>query len=221
MPSTLLRLAILISGNGSNLQAIIDAIAEGRLQAQIVVVVSNKEHVYGLERAQRAGIATVVISQHQFKDHLEYEHALQTCLDSYQPDLIILAGFMRILSKAFVDHYPLRILNIHPSLLPKYPGLKTHQRALAAKDTVHGVSIHIVTAELDSGPIIAQMTTAIVSEDNEHTLENKIHTLEHQLYPKVIQWYAQGRLQLTTTGIFLDGKKLPKIGIQVLEVRKE
>src|SRR5262249_13772005 len=161
--------------------------------AKICVVVSNQPNAYGLERAQRAGIPTVVLPHQQFSSREKYDHALQICLDSYHPDLIILAGFMRILSASFVEHFHNRILNIHPSLLPKYPGLHTHQKVLDAKDQFHGATVHVVTAELDCGQIIAQAKTAVEPQDDVNTLKEKVHILEHQLYPEVIRLYALGR----------------------------
>jgi phosphoribosylglycinamide formyltransferase-1 len=179
-------LAVLISGNGSNLQAIIDAIEGGELPAKIAVVISNKPNAYGLERARKVGIATEVVAHQENETREAYDTALQQCLEKYAPKVIVLAGFMRILTPAFVAHFQGRILNIHPSLLPKYPGLHTHQRALAAGDRTHGVTVHIVTPELDAGPILGQRECKITPEDTEETLKQKIQKLEHQLYPEVI-----------------------------------
>ncbi|HVV68300.1 MAG TPA: phosphoribosylglycinamide formyltransferase [Gammaproteobacteria bacterium] len=208
-----LRLAILISGNGSNLQAIIDAIAAG-LPAKISVVISNQEQAFGLVRAARAGIPVKILSHKAFPDRTSYDAALQSCLDEYQPELIILAGFMRILSDEFVRHFHPRLLNIHPSLLPKYPGLNTHQQALANGDSTHGVTVHIVTPEVDAGPIIAQAATRITLEDTTDSLKAKVQQLEHQIYPEVIRLYAEGRLQLHDNGVSLDGQLLPVQGGQ-------
>lgn len=182
-------LAVLISGNGSNLQAIIDAIAAGKLLAKIAVVISNKADAYGLERARKAHIPTEVIAHQEGETRAAYDASLRQCLEKYAPQLIVLAGFMRILTPAFVERFKGRILNIHPSLLPKYPGLHTHRQVLAAGDVTHGVTVHIVTAELDAGPTLGQMQCDVTPEDTEETLRQKIQQLEHQLYPEVIrQW---------------------------------
>jgi phosphoribosylglycinamide formyltransferase-1 len=206
-----LTLAVLISGNGSNLQAIIDAIASG-LPARISVAISNQEQAFGVVRAQHAGIPVKILPHKAFPDRDSYDLALQSCLDEYQPDLIILAGFMRILGDDFVRHFQPRMLNIHPSLLPKYPGLNTHQQALTNKDKVHGVTVHVVTPEVDAGPVIAQATINITQEDTTDSLKAKIQQLEHQIYPEVIRLYAEGRLQLRKDGVSLDGQLLPECG---------
>jgi phosphoribosylglycinamide formyltransferase 1 len=172
----LLSIVILISGHGSNLQAIIDAIRNG-LAVEIRAVISNRADAFGLQRAQQAGIPTHVISE---------EAQLQSQIDAYAPRLIVLAGFMQRLSADFVQHYEGRIINIHPSLLPKYRGLHTHRRVLAAGETLHGVTVHFVTAELDAGPIISQASLTIEPTDTEASLEQRIHTLEHRLYPEVL-----------------------------------
>lgn len=195
-----LKLVVLISGNGSNLQAIIDAIANG-LPAKIMSVISNRADAFGLERAQQANIATHVISTKDFPDAANYDTELQKVIENYHPDLIILAGFMRILTAPLVQHFRGKILNIHPSLLPKYRGLHTHQRALEAGDAVHGVTVHFVTEELDGGPIIAQREIKIASEDTAETLKQKIHLIEHRLYPEVINWFAEGKIVWQEDGI--------------------
>ncbi len=209
-----LQLAVLISGQGSNLQAIIDAIAHG-LNAQIQVVISDQEQAFGLQRAAAAGIPTRVIAKLPGTDRQAYDAALHACLQEYQPDLLVLAGFMRILTAEFVSHYPQRIINIHPSLLPKYPGLHTHQQVINQGETLHGATVHVVTAELDGGPIIAQASLPVNEDDDEASLQAKVHQLEHRLYPYVLDLYAQGRLQLEPQGIRLDGKILPKHGINL------
>lgn len=180
------RIAILISGNGSNLQAIIDAVNQGQIHAEIVLVLSNKATAYGLERAQRANIATEILLNAEYTSQNEYDAALKQILDHYQPDLIVLAGFMRILSPSFVNAFKGKIINIHPSLLPKYRGLNTHQRVLDAGDKIHGVTVHYVTDDLDSGPIIEQVSLEILANDTAESLEERIHKIEHKLYPKVI-----------------------------------
>jgi phosphoribosylglycinamide formyltransferase-1 len=192
--TSITRIAVLISGNGSNLQAIIDAIQNG-LPAEIAVVISNKGDAYGLQRAQKANIPTKVLSHKDYKTREDYDEALKDLLEQYQPKLIVLAGFMRILTAEFVHHFENRILNIHPSLLPKYPGLNTHQQVLENKDKTHGITIHIVTAELDAGPALAQAECEVALDDTEETLKQKIQKLEHKLYPEVIQQWIEKHSQ--------------------------
>lgn len=208
-----LPIAVLISGQGSNLQALIDAIANG-LPAKIVVVISNKANAFGLERAKKAHIPSVVLPHQHYKSREEYDDALAQCLQKYQAELIILAGFMRILSDRFVQRFACRILNIHPALLPKYPGLDTHATVLMAQDEEHGCTVHLVTSQLDAGPIIASAKTKVSADDNVESLKQKVHRLEHKLYPHIIQLYAQGRLKITPQAIFFDGKPLPPDGLQ-------
>ena len=198
----------LISGNGSNLQAIIDAIHREEVPAAIRAVISNRPQALGLERAQRAGIPTVVVDHHRFTDRDSFDAALQTAIDAYQPALVVLAGFMRILSPAFVRHYHGRMLNVHPSLLPAFRGLDTHRRALAAGVTEHGLSIHFVTAELDGGPVIIQDKVPILAGDDANTLAARVQDAEHLLYPRVIRWFAEGRVQLLDHQIIFDGRPL-------------
>lgn len=211
-PEHPLRVAVLISGNGSNLQAMIDAIADG-MPAEIRVVISDHEDAYGLERAKRADIATEVLTAKAFPNKKAYDAALRECLENYQPELIILAGFMRILGADFVNHFKNKIINVHPSLLPKYRGMHTHEQVLAANDKTHGVTVHVVTAELDDGPIIAQAAIAVSPDDDVHSLKHKIHTLEHKLYPEVVQLYAEGRLEFQDNHVILDGDILPPTGL--------
>ena len=186
-----IRLVVLISGNGSNLQAIIDDITDNGLPAQIVAVISNKADAYGLERAKKAGIEQRVLSHKDFSDRSQYDLALKDLIDVYQPDLIILAGFMRILSNEFVEHYLHKMMNIHPSLLPKYKGLNTHQRALDAGDKEHGCSVHFVTHELDDGPVILQATVDIKENDTAESLASRVHEQEHRIYPQAIRMFAE------------------------------
>ncbi len=191
-----IRLVVLISGNGSNLQAIIDNIANENLPAQIVAVISNKASAYGLERAKKAGIKHHVLSYNDFTDREHYDLALKNLIDEYQPDLIILAGFMRILSDEFVQHYSQKMMNIHPSLLPKYKGLNTHQRALDAGEKEHGCSVHFVTTELDDGPVILQAIVSIEDNDTAETLATRVHQQEHRIYPEAIRLFAEKKLKL-------------------------
>ncbi|OBT16902.1 phosphoribosylglycinamide formyltransferase [Vibrio sp. UCD-FRSSP16_10] len=171
-----------------------DACASGDIKAEICAVFSNKESAFGLERAQSATIPAHALSHTSFPDRLSFDLALIEQIDKYQPDLIVLAGYMRILSEEFVEHYLGKMINIHPSLLPKYPGLHTHQRAIDAGDSEHGSTVHFVTAELDSGPIIDQIKVPISAEDDAQSLMNKVQKAEHQLYPDVIRKIASGEI---------------------------
>lgn len=190
-----LRLVVLISGNGSNLQAIIDSIENQNLPAQIVAVISNKSGAYGLERAKKAGIEQHVLSHQNYNRRADFDIALKKLIDSFQPDLIILAGFMRILSDEFVNHYLHKMMNVHPSLLPKYKGLNTHQRVLDAGDKEHGCSVHFVTPELDDGPVILQEKVKIEDNDTAETLANRIHKQEHIIYPEAIRLFAENKIK--------------------------
>jgi len=190
-----IRLVVLISGNGSNLQAIIDNIANQNLPAQIVAVISNRADAYGLERAKKAGIEQHVLSHKGFSDRQQYDLALKNLIDDYQPDLIILAGFMRILSNEFVEHYLHKMMNIHPSLLPKYKGLNTHQRVIDAGDKEHGCSVHFVTPELDDGPVILQAKVKIEDNDTAETLAERVHQQEHLIYPEAIRLFAEKKIK--------------------------
>ncbi|WP_241576378.1 phosphoribosylglycinamide formyltransferase [Rosenbergiella collisarenosi] len=202
------RIVVLISGSGSNLQAIIDACQIGRLNAEIVAVFSNKADAFGLQRAQRAGIATQSLAIGDYADRQAFDRALMQQIDSYQPDLIVLAGYMRILSSSFVSHYLGRLLNIHPSLLPKYPGLHTHRRALDNGDSEHGVSVHFVTEQLDGGPVILQASIPVLPDDTEQDLAERLLIEEHRIYPQVIQWWVEGRLSLRGDRAWLDNEPL-------------
>ncbi|MBV2122576.1 MAG: phosphoribosylglycinamide formyltransferase [Candidatus Thiodiazotropha sp. (ex Ctena orbiculata)] len=202
------KVVVLISGNGSNLQAIIDA-SQHQLPIEIAAVISNRPGVYGLQRAASAAIETAVLDHQAFADRASYDQALIELIDRYQPELVVLAGFMRILTTPFVRHYAGRLLNVHPSLLPKYTGLHTHKRALEAGEQLHGVSVHFVTEELDGGPLIAQAQVAVLPQDDPQSLAARVLEKEHQLYPLVVGWYAQKRLQLNETGeVILDNEKL-------------
>ena len=203
-----MRIAVLISGSGSNLQAIINHQKQHSNLYEIVSVISNKPNVLGLERAQKAGIFNQVINHKDFADRQSFDQALQVAIDASNPDLIVLAGFMRILTGHFTQHFLGKMLNIHPSLLPKYTGLNTHQRALDAGDTEHGLSVHFVTPELDEGPAILQAKVRIETHDNVETLQQKVHQQEHLAYPLVIQWFAQGRLRFKNGQAWFDQSPL-------------
>ena len=199
--------AVLISGNGSNLQAMIDAIEEKKIQGRICCVLSNKENAHGLIRAKKAGISTEVVNNEKYSTREEFDSKMIEVLNRYQPNLIVLAGFMRILSPVFIKSYRERILNIHPSLLPKFPGLDTHRRVLESRETRHGVTVHFVDNSLDGGPICSQ-SSILIKTDSPLELKKKIHKLEHELYPKVINWFGQGRLTQVEGKVYLDNKKL-------------
>ena len=199
-----LQLAILISGNGSNLQAIIDAIELGKLNAQIKVVVSNNSEAYGLVRATKHGLNTWVIDHRDFDNREQYDTVLQHYLESVAADYIVLAGFMRILGPAIIKAFAHRILNIHPSLLPAYKGLNTHQRALDDGATQHGVSIHLVTAELDDGPIICQARYPVEAGDRIEDLQTRGHRLEHRMYPQVLGWLSDSKLTIEGGQLFYE-----------------
>jgi phosphoribosylglycinamide formyltransferase-1 len=197
---------VLISGNGSNLQSIIDHSAT--IDLDIKAVISNYVNAYGLKRAERANIPTHVLSHKQFSSREEFDQTLSNIIDQYNPEIVILAGFMRILGAEFTHQYSGKMLNIHPSLLPKFQGLNTHQRAIEAKENQHGVSIHFVTEQLDGGPIIAQTSVDVIDTDTTESLAKRVLLEEHKLFPKVIHWFTQGRLKLEKNHATLDGKVL-------------
>lgn len=201
-------IVVLISGRGSNLQAIIDAIHGEGLPARIVAVISNKADALGLQRAQQANIPTEVIAATGIRSRDDYDSQLMACIDRYEPDLIALAGFMRILSDRFVQHYLARMINIHPSLLPAYKGLDTHRRVLAAAEKEHGATVHYVTPELDSGPIIVQARIPVAENETEAELAQRVHQLEHKIYPYAVGLIAAGRLRLEHQTVMLDGKPI-------------
>jgi len=204
---TPLPVVVLISGSGSNLQVFIDAQQAAALPIEIKAVISNREDAYGLQRAEQAGIANEWLDHKRYPDRERFDNELQQRIDTYQPQLVILAGFMRILTPEFVNHYRGRMLNIHPSLLPKYRGLHTHQQALDACDTLHGSSVHFVTAELDGGPVVLQASVPVEAKDTAQTLAERVLLKEHQIYPLVVKWFSQGRLSCQPD-LQLDGKPL-------------
>ncbi|MFP5428170.1 MAG: phosphoribosylglycinamide formyltransferase [Gammaproteobacteria bacterium] len=212
MPSKTCNVVVLLSGSGSNLQALIDSSLGQDSPVQIRGVISNRADAYGLERAKAAGIDTAVLEHQGFDGRQAFDAALMALIDGMQPDLVVLAGFMRILSGDFVRHYQGRLLNIHPSLLPKYKGLHTHQRALEAGDAEHGCSVHFVTEELDGGPLVVQAVVAVAPDDTVQSLADRVHHQEHQIYPLAVRWFAQGRLRLGEHGALLDGQPLAASG---------
>lgn len=202
------RLVVLISGTGRNLQAIMDAIEAGRLHAQLAAVISNRADAYGLERARHAGVPALALpSSGLTRD--AYDAALAELIDVHVPDLVALAGFLRILGAAFVQRYLGRMLNIHPSLLPKYRGLHTHERVLAAGDRWHGASVHFVTDELDGGPVVLQGRVPVRAHDDAATLAQRVmDEVEVRIYPRALGWLADGRLRMADGAAWLDGERL-------------
>ncbi|RKR02389.1 phosphoribosylglycinamide formyltransferase-1 [Kushneria sinocarnis] len=209
------RIVVLISGNGSNLQALIDAQQTEELGGEIAAVISNRGDAYGLVRAREAEIPAVVLPHHEYDSRERYDGALIKVIDRHAPDLIVLAGFMRILTPALVQRYHGRMMNIHPSLLPAYRGLHTHQRALDDGIGEHGASVHFVTEELDGGPLVVQAAVPVMSDDTAETLAERVQTREHLLYPMVIRWFLDGRLQLAGDRPRLDGQPLPEHGLRL------
>ena len=189
------RVVVLLSGSGSNLQALIDTQASSSYE--IVAVISNKQDAFGLQRAAKHGIATETLSHRDFASRESFDSKLAKLVDSFKPDLVVLAGFMRILTAPFVALFAGRLVNIHPSLLPEFPGMNTHQRALDAGVSEHGASVHFVTEELDGGPVIARRKVSVTADDTAESLATKVLTEEHKLYPEVVEWFARGELSLT------------------------
>ncbi len=214
----MINVVVLISGSGTNLQALIDAKQKGDLAVNISAVISNRPNVKGLERAQLAGLETLVIDHTKFASRELFDCELRQRIDNYEPQLVVLAGFMRILTENFTRHYSARMLNIHPSLLPKYQGLNTHQRALEAGDQEHGVTVHFVTPELDGGPNVIQAIVPIDNGDTVESLAIKVQAQEHVIYPMAVNWFAQKRLSMDKHNSVLDNEVLPPSGY-VLDTR--
>jgi phosphoribosylglycinamide formyltransferase-1 len=206
------KIVVLISGNGSNLQAILDACASDDISGKVTAVFSDKATAYGLERARNADIPAVSVDPKAYHSRAEFDAALMEKIDSYQPDLLVLAGYMRILSDEFVRHYLGRMINIHPSLLPKYPGLHTHRKAIEAGDEEHGTSVHFVTEELDGGPVVLQAKVPVFADDTPELLQERVQTQEHKIYPLTIQWFLQGRLKMVDGSAIMDGTALGSHG---------
>jgi phosphoribosylglycinamide formyltransferase-1 len=206
-----LPVVVLISGSGSNLQALIDAAAAADYPARICAVISNRPDAAGLLRATQAGIPTHIVDHGQFPDRRSFELALEKVIDRYQPGLVALAGFMRILTPDFVHHYLGRMLNIHPSLLPNFTGLNTHQRVLDSGAHEHGASVHFVTPDLDGGPVVIRAHVPIHSGDDAQTLTARVLTEEHLIYPEAVKWFAQGRLKLVAHQALLDGQPITQL----------
>lgn len=206
------RIVVLISGTGSNMLAIQTACEQNRIAGKVVAVIANKASAKGLEKAAAKGINTEVLSHKAFATREAYDAELKVLVESYQPDLVVLAGFMRILTGDFTRHFEGRMFNIHPSLLPKYKGINTHQRALDAGDTEHGVSVHFVTEELDGGPVILQAKVPVFDGDTADDLQARVHEQEHRIYPLVVSWFCQQRLTLAGGRAVLDGEVLSEHG---------
>ncbi|GFD70601.1 phosphoribosylglycinamide formyltransferase [Alteromonas marina] len=212
MSNSVTKLCVLISGNGSNLQAIIDEITAGRLNAQISGVISNRPNAYGLERAKEAGIEAICLDHTTFDSRESYDEALKAQINAFGADCVVLAGFMRILTPEFVDSFTGKLVNIHPSLLPKYKGLNTHQRAIDNGDEEHGVSVHFVTPELDGGPVIIQSRVPVFEEDTASDLAERVQEQERRIYPLVLSWFSAGRLSMRNNKAVLDEQELPESG---------
>jgi len=195
------RVVVLLSGRGSNFQAI----AAAKLPVEIVAVVSNRPQAAGLAWARERGFATVALDHTEYADRAAFDARLAHEIESHRPDLVVLAGYMRILSPAFIDRFEGRLLNIHPSLLPMFPGLKTHERALAEGVKVHGCTVHFVTADLDHGPIVIQAAVPVRADDSPDTLAARVLAQEHRIYPQAIRWFAEGRLEIRHGRVNLKG----------------
>jgi phosphoribosylglycinamide formyltransferase-1 len=206
------RAVVVFSGTGSNLQALLDAAAEADSHYRVVAAITNREEAQGLERARRAGIDRAVIDHRHYPSRDAFDAVLADCIDGFGAELVILAGFMRILGDPFVARFRGRLINIHPSLLPLYPGLNTHQRALEAGDAEAGCSVHFVTEQLDGGPTILQARVPIEAGDTAASLAARVLVQEHRIFPLVANWFGQGRLTLNREGALLDGKRLPPEG---------
>lgn len=202
------KIGVLVSGGGTNLQSIIDNIHFGDTNATIECVVSNKKNVYALTRAEQASIANHVVQHGDFISRQTFEQALITILDQHEVDIVVLAGFMRVLGSHFIQHYSGRILNIHPSLLPKYSGLHTHQRALDDGEKTHGCSVHFATAELDGGPVIIQASVSVLENDTEETLAARVLEKEHIIYPLCVKWLCENKIAYRDSVAYYDNKPL-------------
>lgn len=200
---------VLISGRGSNMRVLAERAASGALPIDVRAVLSDKAEAQGLQTARELGIATEALSARSFADREAFDAALADRIEAYGPKLIVLAGYMRILSSAFVQRFAGRMINIHPSLLPKYPGLRTHERVLAAGDSVHGASVHFVTEDLDSGPVILQGRVPVLPSDTPESLSARVQRAEHIIYPQAVDWLAQGRVAMRGGQTWMDDKPCP------------
>lgn len=206
-------IVVLISGRGSNLRAIIEAVQAGQIRAEIRAVISNNPDAAGLAYARAAGIATYVVDHRAYPTRAAFDQALMDLIDRHAPELVVLAGFMRILTPEFIRHYAGRLMNIHPSLLPAFPGLDTHARALAAGARTHGATVHFVTTDVDAGPIIIQASVPVLAGDDAETLAARVLKEEHRIYPLAIRWFLEGRLTIEGRRVLLDGAERPEQGL--------
>jgi phosphoribosylglycinamide formyltransferase-1 len=200
-------IVILISGRGSNMEALLAAVARNELPVRIAAVISNRPDAKGLQTAAAQGVPTAVVDHKGYAGREAFDAALAECIDGYAPDLVVLAGFMRILTEAFVRHYEGRLLNIHPSLLPSFPGLHTHQRALEEGVRIHGCTVHFVTPALDHGPVVVQAAVPVLDGDDEAALAARVLQQEHIVYPLAVRWFAEGRLRLDGGRVRLDAER--------------
>ena len=213
MTTSKLPVVALISGHGSNLQSIIDEMRAGRLPIALRAVISNNPDACGLVRAHAAGITTCILDHRHFSSRVQYDQVLMAAIDEHNPELVVLAGFMRILGRVFVKHYVDRLINIHPSLLPEFPGLDTHARVLQNGARQHGASVHFVTPEVDAGPNIIQATVPVYEDDSPEVLAARVLREEHRIYPQAIRWFAEGRLEVRGNRVLLDGAEQPEQGL--------
>lgn len=211
------RIVILISGTGSNMVTIAEQARAGEIPGLVAAVICNRPDAAGIQHARDRDLPTEVLDHKEFDSREAFDAALIPVIDQYQPDLVVLAGFMRILSADFVRHYQGRMLNIHPSLLPKYQGLNTHQRAIDAGDKEHGVSVHFVTEELDGGPVVIQAAVPVLEDDDAATLQRRVQQQEHVIYPIAVKWFVEGRLKMSDTGVTLDKQALPANGVRLTD----
>lgn len=209
------RIVVLISGSGSNMQAIAQSCHKKEMDAEIVAVISNRPGVAGLDRAENLGIATDIVDHTEFATREEFDINLIRAIDEHSPDIVVLAGFMRILTADFVRRYKGKLINIHPSLLPKHKGLNTHKRALEAGDSEHGVTVHFVSEDLDGGPNIIQAVVPVLDDDNDQTLQVRVQAQEHVIFPIAVKWFVEGRLSMTKGDAYFDNQALPETGLQL------
>ena len=209
------QIVVLISGSGSNMVAIADAVKNGDIDGEIAAVICNRHEAPGIQKAKDRDIETQIVDHKEFASREDFDVALMRAIDEYQPDLVVLAGFMRILTPSFVIRYHGRMLNIHPSLLPKYQGLNTHQRVLDAGDEKHGVTVHFVTEELDGGPNVIQAVVPVYDGDDATSLQQRVHTQEHIIYPIAVKWFVNGRLTMKGSNAILDGNVIPDTGLRL------
>lgn len=206
-------IVILISGRGSNMEAIIDAASRQAIPVDIRAVISNDPNAAGLETAQQAGVDTRALDHSGFDDRDTFDSALIELIDEFQPGLVVLAGFMRLLGESFVSHYAGRLMNIHPALLPAFPGLNTHSRVLDAGVTQHGATVHFVTDDVDAGPIIVQAAVDVKNGESASDLAARVLEQEHRIYPQAVGWFAEGRLSIKNGNVLLDGARQPEQGL--------